>query len=336
MPNTKPKTKANNEPYRKVKITMWDDPKFRALSALPPSGQSLFIYLLTSPFTGIIPGLFKAGRAAISEELGWEVEAFDLALGEALALGMVKADMQARVFWLPNAAKHNPPASLNVVKSWVRAFELLPDCPLKWEARESLKAVCYGVSNTMGDAFDKALPLPKDMPSPLPSGIQIAVNSKQILKDQNLLRGAEKISPPPPEENRESCGLNLHDGTRPAHAGPERRPLSAGVPEMPRPDDPEFIRLPLNDGSEFTVGESLVSEFESLYPAVDVRQALRNQRGWLLSDRRRLKTARGIKKFITGWLAKDQDRGGNRGRDSPSRIQDLPPPDNVIPPGFRG
>ncbi|ENV3661118.1 hypothetical protein ACFJ57_003098 [Salmonella enterica] len=155
-------------------------------------------------------------------------------------------------------------------------------------------------------------------------------------KDQNLLRGAEKISPPPPEENLESCGLNLHDGTRPAHAGPERRPLSAGVPEMPRPDDPEFIRLPLNDGSEFSVTESLVSEFVALYPAVDVRQALRNQRGWLLSDQRRRKTARGIKKFITCWLAKDQNRGGNRGRDSPPRIQDLPPPDNVIPPGFRG
>lgn len=159
---------------------------------------------------------------------------------------------------------------------------------------------------------------------------------KEQGKDQNLLRGAEKISPPPPEENRESCGLNLHDGTRPAHAGPERRPLSAGVPEMPRPDDPEFIRLPLNDGTEFSVTESQIAEFETLYPAVNVRQALRNQRGWLLSDQRRRKTARGIKKFITGWLAKDQDRGGNRGRDSPARIQDLPPPDNVIPPGFRG
>lgn len=156
------------------------------------------------------------------------------------------------------------------------------------------------------------------------------------LKDQNLLRGAEKISPTQPDENRGACGLNLHDGTRPAHAGPERRPLSAGVPEMPRPDDPEFIRLPLNDGSEFSVTESLVSEFEALYPAVNVRQTLRNQRGWLLSDPRRRKTARGIKKFITGWLAKDQDRGGNRGRDSPARIQDISPPDNTIPPGFRG
>lgn len=156
------------------------------------------------------------------------------------------------------------------------------------------------------------------------------------LKDQNLLCGAEKISPTQPDENRESCGLNLHDGTGPAHAEPERRPLSAGVPETPRPDDPEFIRLPLNDGSEFSVAESMVAGFETLYPAVDVRQTLRNQRGWLLSDPRRRKTARGIMRFITGWLAKDQDRGGNRGRDSPARIQDLPPPDTEIPPGFRG
>ncbi|MFV8925403.1 hypothetical protein ABQ431_03785 [Serratia fonticola] len=185
MANPLAKTKANNEPYRKVKITMWNDPKFRALSPLPPSGQSLFVYLLTGPFTGIIPGLFKAGRAALAEELGWEVEAFDLALGEALTLGMVKADTQARVFWLPNAAKHNPPTSVNVIKSWVRAFELLPECNLKYEALESLRAASHGVSKAMGLAFDKAFtlakPLPKDMPNALPRPFQKAVSSKQIL-----------------------------------------------------------------------------------------------------------------------------------------------------------
>lgn len=192
MATVMPKTKANNEPYRKVKITMWDDPKFRELSPLPPSGQSLFIYLLTGPFTGIIPGLFKAGRAAIAEELNWDFEAFDLALGEAITLDMVKVDLKARVFWLPNAAKHNPPASVNVIKSWVRAFELLPECPIKWEAYFSLKAACYGVSETMGKAFDMALPLPKDKPSLLPSGIQKAVSSKQILKDPPISPPGEK------------------------------------------------------------------------------------------------------------------------------------------------
>lgn len=198
MANAMPKTKANNEPYRKVKITMWEDPKFRALSPLPPSGQSLFVYLLTSPFTGIIPGLFKAGRAAMAEELDWDVEAFDLALGEAITLGLVKADLQARVFWLPNAAKHNPPGSINVIKSWVKAFNYLPECPLKWEAWKSLRAACLGVSKAMCKAFDEAMPLPKDMPTPLPSPIQKAVNSKQILKPKNTMSDSEK----PPNQTR--------------------------------------------------------------------------------------------------------------------------------------
>ena len=191
LPKAMPKSKATNEPYRKVKITMWDDPKFRALSPLPPSGQSLFIYLLTSPFTGIIPGLFKGGRAALAEELGWELEAFDSALSEGLALGMVKADLKARVFWLPKAAAHNPPASVNVIKSWARAFELLPECELKWEAWVALQAACYGVSESMGKAYDKAMPLPKDKACPLPSGIQKAVSSKQIL-NPSLNAGAMK------------------------------------------------------------------------------------------------------------------------------------------------
>jgi hypothetical protein len=201
MPKTMAKSKASNEPYRKVKITMWDDPKFRALSPLPPSGQSLFVYLLTGPFTGIIPGLFKAGRAALAEELGWDVEAFDLALGEALSLGMVKADTQARVFWLPNAAKHNPPTSVNVIKSWVRAFELLPECDLKYEALESMKAASHGVSKAMGLAFDMAFTmarrLPKDTPKPLPSPFQKAVSSKQILNPS--LSGASAPGDFPPD-----------------------------------------------------------------------------------------------------------------------------------------
>lgn len=73
------------------------------------------------------------------------------------------------------------------------------------------------------------------------------------------------------------------------------------------PAESEFIRLPLNDGSEFMVTEPLIAEWESLYPAVDVRQELRNQRGWLLAEPRRRKTQRGVNKFINTWLQKRQD-----------------------------
>lgn len=96
---------------------------------------------------------------------------------------------------MPNAVKHNPPASVNVIKSSARSFELLPECSLKDKAYEALKAACYGVSDAMGMAFDKAFALPKDkaksLAKPLPSGIQKAVSSKQIL-NPSLNAGAMK------------------------------------------------------------------------------------------------------------------------------------------------
>ncbi|QGH64181.1 YdaU family protein [Serratia proteamaculans] len=84
-------------------------------------------------------------------------------------------------------------------------------------------------------------------------------------------------------------------------SGAEKKQLQTG--------DPVFITLPLNDETEFPVTESMLVEYGGLYPSVDVRQELRNQRGWLLSETSRRKTKRGIKRFITGWLAREQDRG---------------------------
>lgn len=270
MPNplakAMPKSKASNEPYRKVKITMWDDPKFRALSPLPPSGQSLFIYLLTGPFTGIIPGLYKAGRAAMAEELNWNVEDFDLALGEAMTLGLVKADLKARVFWLPNAVKHNPPASVNVIKSWARSYELLPDCALKLEAFESLKAACYGVSEAMGLAFDKAFALPKDKAKALASGIQKAVSSKQIL-NPSLSAGAKENSGGafPPVEPTAPCYLDgldipigkfmMHDSWLPSEGWPRLAAtwgINLPVPAYLPTELAEFIAFWNSDGKVFT------------------------------------------------------------------------------------
>lgn len=70
------------------------------------------------------------------------------------------------------------------------------------------------------------------------------------------------------------------------------------------------ITLPLNDGSEWPVDADLARQWRELYPAVDVEQALRSMRGWLLANRTRRKTARGIERFAAAWLAREQDRGG--------------------------
>ena len=72
---------------------------------------------------------------------------------------------------------------------------------------------------------------------------------------------------------------------------------------------PPVVELPLNDGSEYGVTEKQCREWAELYPSVDVPQQLRNMRGWLLSNKERRKTKRGINRFITNWLSREQDRG---------------------------
>lgn len=75
------------------------------------------------------------------------------------------------------------------------------------------------------------------------------------------------------------------------------------------PSEPPVITIPLNDGSEFFVTQSVVDEYKRLYPAVNVEQELRNMRGWCLANPSRRKTKRGVARFINGWLAKEQDKG---------------------------
>ncbi|MGV6491357.1 hypothetical protein ACTUVK_000520 [Stenotrophomonas rhizophila] len=152
--------------YRKVEVRTWGDEKFRRLTPIPPCGQGLWLFLITGPHTGPIPGLFRAGRAAMAEELDWEQEAFDKAFGEAFREGMVKADFKSRVVWVPKAINHNRPESPNVVLSWSAEFDLIPECALKWEALESLRAFVYGLGEAFTKAFDKAFGKPSGKASP--------------------------------------------------------------------------------------------------------------------------------------------------------------------------
>ena len=142
--------------YRKIDTHTWGDEKFKALSPMLPSGQALWFFLLTGPFTGPIPGLYVAGKAAMAEALGWSNEAFDKAFQEVLSKGMVKADWKARLIWLPNAIKYNNPESPNVITSWAKELDILPECSLFYEAIISIRETICAINGGFIIAFDKA------------------------------------------------------------------------------------------------------------------------------------------------------------------------------------
>lgn len=82
-------------------------------------------------------------------------------------------------------------------------------------------------------------------------------------------------------------------------------------------DAPPVISLPLNDGTFFDVSENDRAKWSQLYPNVDVLQQLRNMAGWCDANPTKRKTRGGIKRFITSWLAREQDKGGKSPQNKP-------------------
>ena len=82
-------------------------------------------------------------------------------------------------------------------------------------------------------------------------------------------------------------------------------------------DAPPVISLPLNDGTFFDVSENDRAKWSQLYPNVDVLQQLRNMAGWCDANPTKRKTRGGVKRFITNWLAEEQNKGGKAPQNRP-------------------
>ena len=67
--------------------------------------------------------------------------------------------------------------------------------------------------------------------------------------------------------------------------------------------------------------ESEIAEWAEAYPGVDVHQQLRAMRQWCLNNPAQCKTASGIGRFITAWLAKDQNRGRSFAQERPTAVK---------------
>ena len=84
------------------------------------------------------------------------------------------------------------------------------------------------------------------------------------------------------------------------------------------------MKLPLLDG-EFAVTTNDVAEWVDAYPGLDVPQELRSMRVWCLANPKRRKTAKGVRRFIAGWLRRAQDDAGsgNRGGQFADTVNDM-------------
>lgn len=122
-------------------------------------------------------------------------------------------------------------------------------------------------------------------------------------------------------------GATIEEGKKERRKEEENKYFLHGAPQAdsaPPSVADAVITLPLNaKGQEHAVTQTDVDEWQSLYPAVDVMQELRNAKGWLIGNPSRRKTKSGIGKFLHSWLAKAQNQGGTQ-RTSPSTLRASP------------
>ena len=152
--------------YRKVSSAFWNDAGVLRLS---DRGKLAFLFILTHPNMTSL-GMMRATMSGLAEELGWEVKAFREAFGEAFREGMVEASTEAPLIALPNFLKHNKPESPNVVKSWERILPELPECELKTQQMQRVKAFTEALPKAFREALPEAFgkPYPNPQPNPDP------------------------------------------------------------------------------------------------------------------------------------------------------------------------
>ena len=81
-------------------------------------------------------------------------------------------------------------------------------------------------------------------------------------------------------------------------------------PEPAKAAPVSVIGLPTVSDGDFPVTADDIAEWQTAFPAVNVRQQLASMRQWLIANQTKRKTARGMKRFVVSWLDRKQNEGG--------------------------
>jgi len=266
--------------YRKIETRIWNDEKFRAFS---DDAKLLFFFLLTHPHLTAL-GAMRVSLGGLAGELSWAEGKFRKAWAEIIAKEVVEYDKKSLFLSLPNFLKYNIPESPNVVKSWAQSLDYLPECPLKKLLIQRVKTQIKNLSESFQEALPKAF----------------GQCSESFSKDFQKSMPNQEQEPKPKQEPKQEP-QQKQEKTK-------KTSIADGVIVEGDESALAVINIPLNNGGEYPLTNTEIKQWQTLYPAIDVRQELRNIRGWNLANPKKRKTKSGILSHINSWLAREQNR----------------------------
>lgn len=120
---------------------------------------------------------------------------------------------------------------------------------------------------------------------------------------------AKKHKYPMPNERDSTCNQLISNDS---NCTLESNPIQSESESNPSISVAPVIFIPLVGDATYGVSQDQVDEWAQLYPGVDIMQELRNMVGWSKANPSKRKTKRGVLRFITGWLEREQNSGRKR------------------------
>lgn len=265
--------------YAAIAPTFWNGETGKKIRQKGVEAQVVALYLVTSPHRNAL-GLYYLPKILIAHETGLPFKGASKALRSLIEAGFCTYDEASEVVFVYEMAKYQI------------GKQLKPgDNRVKWinEKYSELPKNPF-----LGDFFDK---------------YGEAFHIEKRRNGKPLESPSEAPSKPDTDTDSDT------DTDTDSDVGAELQDTSA-QPDPPQ-EDP-VLKMPLITKEEYPIFQSDIDDWQDAYPAVDVLQELKNIRQWNLSNPKKQKTKSGIRKHITNWLAKEQDRGG-KGRHPPGQ-----------------
>lgn len=271
--------------FAKISVEFWTNSIGKKLKNCESETKNIAFYLMSSRHANMI-GFYYLPLLFITHETGIPLEAVSKGIKRLIEIGFCSYDEAIEYVWVHDIAANELGLTLkksdNRIKHVNNVYKKLPFTPL-----------LRGFYQKYGETFYLDPPA-KDL-KPLQSQKKEQEQNKKQKQDKkqenpNIILGGE---------HKKSTVVAIQIGKD----DEEEKNVNSLVVEK---IDPVVFSVPLRQGKTRSITENEITDWQKDYPAIDVRQEIRQLIAWNQANPDRQKTERGINRHIQGWLAHTQ------------------------------
>jgi hypothetical protein len=303
--------------YSKLSPHFWISEQGKKIKQFSLATRLIAVYLISNPHCTML-GIYYLPIPFIAHELGIPLEEASEGLENLCEIGFCSYDAASEYVWVHDMALSQLGQALkpndNRVKCINDLYHALPELPF---------------IDTFFETYHIPLCLekkPKGLLRPY-QGASKPLLSQEQEQEQEQKQEKDQKQEPYQEQDVDDGGAPSNDGLPSSNALknlPINHFLTIDVKKMLSEGslvDEGIPCIPLRAGQSFSPLRSQITRWQTIYPAIDVLQELRQLAAWNEANPTERKTGFQVLRHINAWLAKEQrERQQSTPLDSPQRL----------------